>query len=1142
MRRLNIVLIGRSTALAEIGRELEQHGHRLDHLCAPGSLDEAAADLQLVIEDGSLPLPDLPACEHLGLRVATSLAKRGLPALELLGWHGSATAQRLIICQALATEPSGNGQALRLRAIQAWVERIAVEVSRFSRNPAHFTQATVAGPARQATESGLQRLDALAFEHLLNHTTDEVLERQAQTTLIEALDESLVCFAERTALSMNGQSLSYAQLQGQALKIQASLIEQFPCGVSGQVVGVCLEKSFTLYAAILAVLGCGAVYLPLDPSHPSERVRHILADAKACAVLHDGTAQLAGLGIPTLDLRQLDTPQPAADARLMRQPPSVDAPCVAIYTSGTTGQPKGVLLSQHNLSHFQAWYCQHVQLNEQRRVLQFSTIGFDASLLDIFPTLIAGAELVVPSEDQRRDPRQLLELIKVRGVTHAFLPPALLSILPADEPLGLEHLITGGDVCEPTVIERLARGSHLHNIYGPTETTVLATTRVLNPGDNNRDIGRPIANTQVLILDEALQPVAHNTMGELYIAGAGVGLGYLNNPLLTAERFVALDLPDGTALRAYRTGDMGRWTDDGIAFCGRRDHQVKIRGFRVEPEEIEHTLRASGLFAQVAVVIDPHKRILAFAAGPHIEASLAALRQYAERQLPGYMQPAVLRELTAMPFTPNGKVDRRALSNLPLPEREQAPRCLPANACEQRLLTLWATLLELPEDDIGTDESFFNLGGHSILLSRLLLQVREQFQCSIPINRFIETPTLQRLASLIGGAQEEANPVCPQALIDACRTLELTVLPVSQLGDVHRIILTGANSFLGVHLVEALLAWGATEVACLVRATPTQTASERFAQAMRENRLDHLDLSRVSVITADISQPGLGLSDTEYERLDRDFGVLIHNAAHVNHVLDYPALAADNVEPIFECLRLCEGQRKKIFNFVSTLSASSATGANGSVLEQPPAQTPPIYIRNGYNLSKWVAERILQRAREQGVWVNLYRPGNITFHSDSGVCQPHKNRLMLMLKGSLQLGQVPALKLNFDLMPVDFLARFIAFHSSCYQPRQAVFNLHNPEPLSWDGYVASFRELGHAFELVSVEAWQRQLQRVDNHNALFGVLGFYLDGFEEDIGDISRIDHDNALAGVLRMGERYPSKSPALLRKGCQYLKDIQFI
>jgi thioester reductase-like protein len=505
------------------------------------------------------------------------------------------------------------------------------------------------------------------------------------------------------------------------------------------------------------------------------------------------------------------------------------------------------------------------------------------------------------------------------------------------------------------------------------------------------------------------------------------------------------------------------------------------------------------------------------------------------------MRPLAWTELAAMPYASNGKIDRKALLELPLNVTEHPPRRLPASADEALLLEIWAELLELPASDISTDESFFNLGGHSILLSRMLLRLREEFGRSISINRFIELPTLAKLATLVRGSDSE-EVLSQQAMRDAFRELEVQPLPVSRMGDVHKVIVTGANSFVGVHIVEALLAWGASEVACLVRNGNGQSADERFAQALRENRLEHLDMSRVRVYAADITRLELGLAPEVYRRLDQEFGALVHNAANVNHVLDYESLARDNVEPIFECLRLCEGRSKKIFNFVSTLSASSTISADGRVLELPAAPTPPIYIKNGYNLSKWVGERILERAREFGVRVNLYRPGNISFNSLTGVCQPHKNRLMLMLKGSIQLGQVPEFALNFDLMPVDFLARFIAFHASRYQPEQAVFNLHNPEPLSWDNYVASFREAGREFAMVSVADWQQQLGRVDSDNALFGVLGFYLNGFEEDIGDISMIGHDNAQAGVRLMGAHYPQKSPALLRRGCDYLKEINFI
>ncbi|QXI38377.1 amino acid adenylation domain-containing protein [Pseudomonas xantholysinigenes] len=1142
MRRLDILLVGTSPTLAQLAQRLGEHGHGIalaanaDTLC-----QQLRSAPSLVVEDGSLALASsdwqpLASTPLLRLRLGASFAET-LPRLEVLCWCGSASAQRLISRATVPSPASGNGQQLRMDAQLALAEQLALQVTRFARNPQHLQEAPAVAPGEQEREHSLDWLEALAYRHPFNRTLRADLLENAETQLVGVLQNSLRQHAQRPALNQDGQRHSYRQLHARALGIQHALLALLPAGPNPPVVAVCMDKSPALYASLLAVLGAGAIYLPLDPATPNERRQRILADAGACVLLHDGQGPV---DICALDVRDLPD---ASDADLpdlaLRELPA-DHPCVAIYTSGTTGQPKGVLLSQCNLTHFIGWYREHVALDSHGRVLQFSTIGFDASLLDILPTFACGAELVLPGEDQRRDPQRLLQLIHSQEISHAFLPPALLSILPRDAHLGLRHLITGGDVCEPEVIARLSGQCRLHNIYGPTETTVLATTRVFAANDSNRNLGVPIANTQVLILDPELRPVLEQTPGELYISGPGVGLGYLNNPALSAERFVELDLPDGRRLRAYRTGDIGKWSEHGIEMCGRHDNQVKIRGFRVEPEEIEHCLRDSRLYGQVAVVIDPQRRVLAFVAHPECDSAEQRLRAHAERQLPDYMRPMFYQVLERMPYTANGKVDRQNLAMRPL-ALPSSQRLAPRTSTEQRLAGLWSTLLDLPEADISSDDSFFNLGGHSILLSRLLLEVRQQFGQGVAINRFIEQPTLQRLGALLDGDDDGACTSQARLEQDANRALDLQVLPVDRLGDVHKVIVTGANSFLGVHLVEALLDWGASEVACLVRRGGGLSAAERFAQALRDNHIT-LDLSRVRVFEADLRKPRLGLAQHDYDYLDTSYGALLHNAAQVNHVLDYQALAADNIEPLFECLRLCEGRRKKIFNFVSTLSACSAVDDEGRVLETDPAPTPPIYIRNGYNLSKWVGERILSRAREQGVWVNLYRPGNITFDSRTGVCQPQRNRLMLMLKGSLQLGQVPGLEIDFDLMPVDFLARFIAFHGSRHQAGQCVFNLHNPEPLRWRDYLASFRTLGHAFELVSVEQWQRLLSRVDRDNALYDVLGFYLDGFEEDIGDISNIAHDNARAGVRRMGSHYPSKSPELLSRGGRYLAEINFI
>ncbi|WP_421525896.1 amino acid adenylation domain-containing protein [Pseudomonas yamanorum] len=1126
MRHLKIGLTGSSAALNEISEALAQYGHGLVR-----ARDIARVDL--LIDDGSEEVPPGLTCTALmSLRVGMgTLTDCGLPTLQFRCYDHS---RRLLATLDVADEACGNGQRWRQQAVSDLVEWVAQQVSGFSRDPGYFSQTTVAS---DDPEHSLQALASLAYLHRFNQTADAELWQQAQVPLIERLENSLQTFADRPALNIAGSVLSYRQLHRMSLAIQQRLGPLLRHHDTPPVIGVCLGKSPELYASILAVLAYGAVYLPLEPGHPLQRQQVMLETAGVAVLLDDGKHPLRD-GFSALDVSTLDT---AGNPQLMRQRPSMDAACMVLYTSGTTGQPKGVLLSQHNLAHFTAWFGGHVQLNEHSRVLQFSPLSFDSSLIDIFPSLIAGAELIVPSEDQRRDPQQLVELIRQQRITHAFLPPALLSILPLDQPLGLAHVITGGDVCEPCVIEQLAGQCRLHNFYGPTEATVLATHRTLLPGDSNRNLGTPIANSQVLILDEQLQPVDEQVMGELYIVGPGVSLGYLNQPRQTAEHFVHLPLPDGQTLRAYRSGDLAKWTKSGIELGGRRDQQVKIRGFRVEPQEVEHCLRSSQLFRQVAVVIDRDRQILAFVAQPETPDALTALKQHARQTLPDYLQPTLCTELVSMPCTPNGKVDRQALLALPTQPLPTTHHGEPHTPMQVQLLNLWSELLGVPVTQLSTDESFFNLGGHSILLSRMLLRIREQFGRSLSLSRFFETPTVRTLATLMG---DDAPPEAPagQATRDALRELHLQALPEDRAGERRKVIVTGANSFLGVHIVEALLAEGALEVACLVRDHPGHSATERFAEALREYRLEHLDLSRVRVYAADISQPRLGLASEAYEYLAGTFGVLVHNAAHVNHVMDYATLAKDNVEPVLECLRLCETRCKKVFNFISTLSAASSVDAQGQVLETLAATTPPLYIQNGYNLSKWVAERLLGRAAEQGTWVNIHRPGNISFNSRSGVCEPQKNRLMLMLKGSLQLGLVPRLKLNFDLMPVDFLARFVAFHSGRCGDGGTVFNLHNPRPLSWETYVDAFRQAGHAFELVSVAHWQRHLHTVDSRNALFGVLGFYLNGVGEDIGDTSMIRHDNAQRGVEQMGTHYPEKNPALLRKGCEYLKSIGFL
>ncbi len=593
------------------------------------------------------------------------------------------------------------------------------------------------------------------------------------------------------ALVFGAQRWNYADLHAQAAAVAAYLHQH---GVQpGEPVGLAMPRSAEMVIAMLGVLMAGAAYLPLDPTHPVERLRFMLEDAQArwliCAP--DEVERLAAPGILTLRLDQIALAHPeetpgAETPRRAGGPPPGRAKRIAagqmaylMYTSGSTGWPKGVCIPHRAVVRLvkNTDYCQ-VQPGE--RVAQASNMSFDAATFEVWGALLNGGCLVGVPQATALDSHALADFLRREKIDHLFITTALFNQIAAIAPQAFQPLKTlmfGGEAVTPGLVRQVLTAGgpgRLLHVYGPTETTTFATWDLVEsvaPQAVTIPIGRPIAHSSAYVLDANRRPVGIGVPGELYLGGDGLALGYWRRPELTAERFVEAALMDAAApLRLYRTGDRVRQLIDGrVEFLGRMDQQIKLRGFRIELSEIEAALLDDARLHEAAVILrdDPGvgKRLAAYVSlKPEAAGKVGVvsdLRRRLALRLPEYMLPGAWALLPGLPVNPNGKVDRQALLNLPVSVFEHSPGEglekdeAPGDDLEASLQTLWEKLLGRRQ--VGLDENFFELGGHSLLAVRLFAEVQAELGVRLPLATLFAAPTVRTLAEAMRLAQAGAN-------------------------------------------------------------------------------------------------------------------------------------------------------------------------------------------------------------------------------------------------------------------------------------------------------------------------------------------------------------------------------------------------
>ena len=672
----------------------------------------------------------------------------------------------------------------------------AETVERFAERLVRLLEAAAADPRSSVAE--LEMLSDAERDLVMRTLPAGPLVERTPRLVHEHFQEQAARTPDAPAVVWNGSDLTYRELDQNAEQLAAVLRAE---GCTGAVVAIMLDRSFDMVTAVLAVLKAGAAYLPLDPAYPAQRLAYMLRDSGARVLLTE--PDRLELDVPN-EVRVLS---PRSKARPEESvPATANAPgrlAYVIYTSGSTGEPKGIAMPHTVLDNLIAWQMSQSE-HGAGTTLQFSALSFDVCAQEMFTTWAAGGTLVLLDEQDRNDPRRLVQIIADHRVQRLFLPYAGLQHLATycaaaqRFPDTLREVITAGEALHVTdAIRTLFQHcpATLTNQYGPAETHVATALPLSGPPESwpgSPSIGRPIDNARVYVLDDILRPVAPGAVGELCIGGSILADGYVNRPEVTAERFVeGPQTPDPTGTTIYRTGDLGRFLADGaIEFLGRRDHQIKIRGFRVEPGEIEHALK-SVIGVTEAIVVAPRtsageSRLAAYVTGAE-DLDPRTLRQHLAARLPVHMVPATINTVERFPLTPSGKIDRGAVHRwTPEAVASTAGRRPPRDDLEIVLCDLWARVLGVSE--IGVDDDFFDLGGSSYSMVQLSALLRAETGYSIELTDLYQASTVGRLAAAFRNGDQRMPGVSLVRLRDGDTDLPPVFMVHSLTGTLVRFV------------------------------------------------------------------------------------------------------------------------------------------------------------------------------------------------------------------------------------------------------------------------------------------------------------------------------------------------------------------
>ncbi|KAJ3386880.1 large subunit of alpha-aminoadipate reductase [Lobulomyces angularis] len=852
------------------------------------------------------------------------------------------------------------------------------------------------------------------------------------------------------------------------------------------------------------------------------------------------------------------------------------------FTSGSTGVPKGVRGRHFSLTHFYPWMKQEFKLNETEKFTMLSGIAHDPIQRDIFTPLYLGAELYIPTSEHIGSPGRLAKWMSENKITVTHLTPAMGQLLSAnavDEIPSLKNSFFVGDVLTKRDVSRLqvlAPNCSIINMYGTTETQRAVSYLTIPPVDahpgflsQQKDImpaGKGMKNVQLLVINDAGLMCGVGEVGEIYVRSGGLAEGYLGLEDVTKEKFISnpfnIEGPTisnvgkllanykGPRDRMYRTGDLGRYRPDALVECtGRADDQVKIRGFRIELKEIDTHLSQHPQVRENVTLVRRDKLeektlcsyFIPLDSNHDIGELLKDIREYLKLKLPSYAVPTVFVPLTRMPLTPNGKIDKNAL---PFPDTVLVSTRPSSTDSDKNLTTtekiikeIWNVLLP-HNNDIQPSDNFFDLGGHSVLATRLVFELRKKVACVIPLSVVFKEPTLKFMALEVDKIiQRDSNNLLQKnddGLLDFERKEETSeefnyAADLDVLDDKvafsmdngleefkfmiendreNIFFVTGVTGFLGAFILRDLLQrYPASKVICHVRANSVEEGLKRIEENGKQHlvwRKEWLENDRISVACGDLSMPRLGLTEEAWDQLSEKVDLIVHNGALVHWVFPYTKLRGPNVLATVEALKLSTTKRFKPLLFVSSTSVLDTAhysnkigmmGESGKVLESDDLEGSRTGLHSGYGQTKWVSEKLIMRAQERGVPCTIIRPGYIVGHSFTGVGNTD-DFLWRLVKGCIQLGKIPKISNVVNMVPVDYVsAVIVSVAGKKDNLTKKAYHIWHPHSFRFDDL---FKEIMLYYPVVPTEYmhWRTSLMEFtfsESDHALYPLLHFVLD-------------------------------------------------